>query len=66
VDYIGVRQTREKLGMSREALAARAGVSSVCLWGFEAGRTKPQVATLRVILSALSAEVKRQSSEEKT
>ena len=36
-----IRVARERLGMSREELAAKVGCSAVSIWKWETGRTMP-------------------------
>lgn len=36
-----IRMARERLGMSREELAAKVGCSAVSIWKWETGRTLP-------------------------
>jgi len=51
-----VRERREALGLSREALAVMAGVSDRTLARIEAGYVRPRRATLAVIEQALADE----------
>jgi predicted transcriptional regulator len=56
---------RKALGLSRERLAAAAGVSGQTVARIEAGRVKPQPSTVAAILGALSAaEAETKSSPE--
>jgi transcriptional regulator with XRE-family HTH domain len=50
-----VRARREALGMSREGLADRAGVSFKTITRIESGEVTPRPATLRVIELAFEA-----------
>lgn len=50
---IQIRQRREALGLSREGLAYKAGVSHKTLERLEAGMVTPRRATLSVIEGAL-------------
>jgi DNA-binding XRE family transcriptional regulator len=47
---------RSRLGLSREALGAAAGLSPRTIYGIEAGRVQPQRATVRVLCLALGCE----------
>jgi predicted transcriptional regulator len=48
-----IRDAREKLGLSREGLAFKAGVSLRSIERIESGETEPRRATLAVIETAL-------------
>jgi DNA-binding XRE family transcriptional regulator len=49
-------QLRTRLGLSREALGAAAGLSPRTIYGIEAGCVQPQRATVRVLCLALGCE----------
>jgi transcriptional regulator with XRE-family HTH domain len=53
-----VRRVREELGISREGLADKAGVSVRTLERIEAGQTVPRRATIKVLADALGVEPK--------
>lgn len=44
---------RQEAGLSREALAARAGVSAATIYRLEAGRVQPQRLTARALAATL-------------
>jgi len=48
-----LRSARERLGLSREELAAQAGVSPSSVRGYEAGRRRPRQESLEAIMHAL-------------
>jgi predicted transcriptional regulator len=48
-----IRDARERLGLSREGLAFKAGVSLRSIERIESGETEPRRSTLAVIESAL-------------
>lgn len=52
-----LRERREALGLSREGLAYKAGVSHKTLERIEAGMVMPRRATLTVIEQALDGEL---------
>jgi transcriptional regulator with XRE-family HTH domain len=51
-----VRQAREGLGLSREGLAFKAGLSLRSVERIEAGDTNPHRATVRAIAAALECD----------
>ena len=51
-----IKQRREALGLSREALAGRAGLSLRTVERIERGESEPRRATLTVIRMALTEE----------
>jgi transcriptional regulator with XRE-family HTH domain len=50
-------QRRKDLGLSREALAARAKTSPQTLWKYDNGLTEPDVGTLMLLAKGLNCSV---------
>ena len=52
---IGEKLMKERIdrGLTREALAERAGVTNVAIWKIEKGKVSPRLATLEKLADAL-------------
>ncbi len=51
-----IQKRREELGMSREELAEKAGISSTAIWRIETGKREPLASTLGMIAKALQTQ----------
>lgn len=57
-----LRDRREAVGLSREGLAYKAGLSVKTIERIEAGKSEPRRATLTVIETALAAEPEKEQA----
>lgn len=59
IDYGKIRALREKLGLSQDEAAQKAGFKGRSAWNnFECGRREPRIATLEKIAAALGVKAR--------